>query len=264
MGVRQVRPPLPRPPRRRRTGSTPRARPRRCRRNPPARRSRGGAARQRASRRHRPRCRRASRARRRGCRTDRADRSAPGPRASAPRRARCASSGRGRRPRRTRWPAIAARGRSSASGRPARTRRRGCGSSRRRRCRYATARTRRRPPRPRRRRSRRSCTSGFHGLRVMPCSGQSPGDFQPNSVVVVLPMITAPAAFSPTTAGASSVTGVGSVRRLPRRVGKPATSTRSFTVHGTPSSGPSGRPAASAPRSRRPPPARAGSAPRRR
>ena len=77
----------------------------------------------------------------------------------------------------------------------------------------------------------------------MPCSGQSPGDFQPNSVVVVLPRITAPAAFSPTTLGASSGTGVGSVMRLPRRVGKPARSTRSFTVQGTPSSGPSGRPA---------------------
>ena len=51
--------------------------------------------------------------------------------------------------------------------------------------------------------------AGFHGLRVMPCSGQSPGDFQPNSVVVVLPTITAPAAFRPTTAGASSATGVG-------------------------------------------------------
>src|SRR3984885_5723986 len=50
-------------------------------------------------------------------------------------------------------------------------------------------------------------TSGFHGLRVMPCSGQSPGDFQPNSVVVVLPTITAPAAFRPSTLGASSVTG---------------------------------------------------------
>ena len=31
---------------------------------------------------------------------------------------------------------------------------------------------------------------------------------------------------------------------LPRRVGKPATFSRSFTVTGTPSSGPSGRPAA--------------------
>src|SRR5271165_2887806 len=75
-------------------------------------------------------------------------------------------------------------------------------------------------------------TSGFHGLRVMPCSGQSPGDFQPNSVVVVLPMITAPAALRPTTLGASSAAGVGSVARLPRRVGKPARYTRSFTVHG--------------------------------
>src|SRR5580692_10352640 len=86
--------------------------------------------------------------------------------------------------------------------------------------------------------------SGFHGLRVMPCSGQSPGDFQPNSVVVVFPTITAPAAFNPTTLGASSAAGVGSVVRLPRRVGNPATSTRSFTVQGTPSSSPSGRPAA--------------------
>ena len=77
----------------------------------------------------------------------------------------------------------------------------------------------------------------------MPCSGLSPGVFQPNSVVVVLPNITAPAAFSPTTIGASSCIGVGSVVRLPRRVGKPATSTKSFTVVGTPSSGPIGRPA---------------------
>ncbi len=84
--------------------------------------------------------------------------------------------------------------------------------------------------------------AGFHALRVMPCNGQSPGDFQPYSVVVVLPTITAPAAFNPTTAGASSGTGAGSLVRLPRRVGKPATSTRSFTVQGTPSRIPSGRP----------------------
>ena len=77
----------------------------------------------------------------------------------------------------------------------------------------------------------------------MPCNGLSPGVFQPNSVVVVLPRITAPAAFRPTTMGASSCTGVASVVRLPRRVGKPATSTRSLTVVGTPSSGPIGRPA---------------------
>ena len=47
--------------------------------------------------------------------------------------------------------------------------------------------------------------AGFHGLRVMPCSGQSPGVFHPNSVVVVLPRITHPAARNP----ATSVTGTG-------------------------------------------------------
>src|ERR1700733_7971827 len=59
----------------------------------------------------------------------------------------------------------------------------------------------------------------FQGFRVMPFSGQSPGDFQPNPVVVVLPMTTAPAAFSPTTIGASSITGSVLVVRLPRLVG---------------------------------------------
>ena len=83
-----------------------------------------------------------------------------------------------------------------------------------------------------------------HGLRVMPCSGQSPGDFQPNSVVVVFPNSTAPCASRPSTAGASSAAGVVGVVRLPRRVGSPATSIRSLIVTGTPSSGPSGRPAA--------------------
>ena len=84
----------------------------------------------------------------------------------------------------------------------------------------------------------------FHGLRVMPVSGQSPGDFQPNSVVVVLPMITAPAWRSACTSGASSVAGVGSVALLPRLVGSPATSIKSFTVTGTPSSAPQGVPSA--------------------
>src|SRR5580698_6618140 len=85
--------------------------------------------------------------------------------------------------------------------------------------------------------------SGFHGLRVMPCSGQSPGDFQPYSVVVVLPIGIAPSAFRPTTLGASSATGAGSDSREPRRVGCPARSIRSLIVTGTPSSMPSGRPA---------------------
>ena len=101
------------------------------------------------------------------------------------------------------------------------------------------------PRRARRARAGRGAAgrvAGFHGLRVMPCSGQSPGDFQPNSVVVVLPRMTAPAAFSPATIGASSGTGSALVVRLPRRVGKPARSTRSFTVHGTPSRMPIGRP----------------------
>ncbi len=56
-------------------------------------------------------------------------------------------------------------------------------------------------------------------------------------------MMTAPAAFRLSTSGASSLALAGSVVRLPRRVGRPATSIRSLTVHGTPSSGPSGRPA---------------------
>src|SRR3954454_20370418 len=76
----------------------------------------------------------------------------------------------------------------------------------------------------------------------MPFNGQSPGDFQPNSVVVVLPMMTAPAALRLATSGASSGTGSGEVVRLPRLVGNPARSNKSLTVTGTPSSGPIGRP----------------------
>src|SRR5258708_4828214 len=82
----------------------------------------------------------------------------------------------------------------------------------------------------------------FQGFRVIPVNGQSPGDFQPNSVVVVLPRMTAPAAFRLATRGASSGTGAEAVVRLPRRVGNPDKSSRSFTVTGTPSSGPIGRP----------------------
>jgi hypothetical protein len=83
----------------------------------------------------------------------------------------------------------------------------------------------------------------FQGLRVMPCSGQSPGVFQPNSVVVVLPTMTAPALRRAMAIGASSVAAAVSLRREPRRVGRPATSTRSLMVTGPPSSGPIGRPA---------------------
>src|SRR5918996_1465962 len=41
----------------------------------------------------------------------------------------------------------------------------------------------------------------FHGLQVLPVSGESPIAFQPNSGVVVLPRITAPASRSRATAG---------------------------------------------------------------
>ncbi len=57
-------------------------------------------------------------------------------------------------------------------------------------------------------------------------------------------MITAPAAFSAVVMGASTVTGSALVSRLPRRVGRPEMSMRSLMVTGTPSSTPSGVPAA--------------------
>ena len=88
----------------------------------------------------------------------------------------------------------------------------------------------------------------------MPCSGQSPGDFQPNSVVVVLPRMTAPACFSPITAGASSAAGSAEVVWLPRRVGKPGEvqqvlhrarhAVEQADAAGRPSSAPRSRPAA--------------------
>jgi hypothetical protein len=46
--------------------------------------------------------------------------------------------------------------------------------------------------------------SRSQGLRVMPVSGLSPIAFQPNSGVVVLPRMTAPASRSRATAGLSS------------------------------------------------------------
>src|ERR1044072_6507379 len=44
----------------------------------------------------------------------------------------------------------------------------------------------------------------FHGLRVVPCSGESVRAFQPNSGVVVLPRRTSPAAWKRPTMGALS------------------------------------------------------------
>src|SRR5579864_5886382 len=77
--------------------------------------------------------------------------------------------------------------------------------------------------------------SRFHGLRVIPVSGLSPTAIQPNSGVVVLPRMTAPASLSRATAGESSVSGTFSVRCEPRRVGNPRISIKSLIVVGTPS-----------------------------
>ena len=57
--------------------------------------------------------------------------------------------------------------------------------------------------------------AGFHGLRVVPCNGELVSAFQPNSGVVLLPMIGMPAARRRPTIGASSAAGVSSVAWLP-------------------------------------------------
>ena len=51
----------------------------------------------------------------------------------------------------------------------------------------------------------------FHGLRVVPCNGESVSAFQPNSGVVVLPSRTTPAARNLSTTGAFSAAFVSSV-----------------------------------------------------
>ncbi|PNE30643.1 hypothetical protein AF335_27965 [Streptomyces eurocidicus] len=85
--------------------------------------------------------------------------------------------------------------------------------------------------------------AGFHGLRVTPKAGPSVKGNWPNSGVLVLPTITAPAARSRRTASLSAVFG-GKSPALPKAVGQPAMSMSSLTATGTPSSG-SRSPAAS-------------------
>src|ERR1700759_1571483 len=83
----------------------------------------------------------------------------------------------------------------------------------------------------------------FHGLRVIPVSGESVVPFQPNSGVVVLPISTAPASRNRATAGASSVHApLASTVKEPRRVGQPLVSSTSLMATGTPSSGDSAAP----------------------
>ena len=84
--------------------------------------------------------------------------------------------------------------------------------------------------------------AGFHGLRVMPVSGQSPTALQPNSLVVVLPIRIAPACFMRSTAGASAAATLSAMVREPKQNGTPPTAIRSFAENGTPCRGPSGSP----------------------
>ena len=85
--------------------------------------------------------------------------------------------------------------------------------------------------------------AGFQGLRVMPVSGELVSPLQPNSGVVVLPRITAPASRTRAATGASTSHGpLGSMVREPRSVGMPATRMRSLIDIGTPSSAPHGSP----------------------
>lgn len=78
--------------------------------------------------------------------------------------------------------------------------------------------------------------SGLQGLRVAPNAGPSVNGHCPNSQVLVLPTITAPAARNRRTASLSSATG-GNCPSQPKAVGSPATSVSSLTATGTPSSG---------------------------
>ena len=55
----------------------------------------------------------------------------------------------------------------------------------------------------------------FHGLRVMPVSGLSPTALQPNSLVVVLPTMIAPARLTRSTGGASAAATLPTMVREP-------------------------------------------------
>jgi hypothetical protein len=85
--------------------------------------------------------------------------------------------------------------------------------------------------------------SKSQGLRVTPHKSPWQTALWPNSDVVVLPRMTAPASRSRLTHGESAVSPAGiAVLREPRRNGKPAAEIRSLIVTGMPSRGPSSRP----------------------
>src|SRR6202045_5329391 len=90
-------------------------------------------------------------------------------------------------------------------------------------------------------------SSGAQGFRVNPVSGEKPSGECANSVVVVLPITTAPAARSRATAAISDLSGGAcAISREPQRVGRPATAGMSLTQTGTPARGPVSSPHAMA------------------
>src|SRR6267154_6402257 len=84
--------------------------------------------------------------------------------------------------------------------------------------------------------------SRFHGLRVMPFSGESVTPLWPYSELVLWAKTMAPASRSRATAGASASAGVLSVSLLPIEAGQPLTRTNSLIDTGTPSSADKGLP----------------------
>ena len=84
------------------------------------------------------------------------------------------------------------------------------------------------------------------GLPGVPKCGLAPIPPRANSVMLVLATMTAPAARSRRTTGASAAAGLASSARIlePARVGSPATSNKSLMLTIAPSSGPSDTPSA--------------------
>ena len=77
--------------------------------------------------------------------------------------------------------------------------------------------------------------SRFQGLRVTPCNGLSPTALQPNSLVVVLPMMRAPCSRRRRTDGASKSATLSAMTREPKVHLTSFMATKSLTETGTPS-----------------------------
>ena len=83
--------------------------------------------------------------------------------------------------------------------------------------------------------------SRFHGLRVMPVRGESPTALAPNSLVVLLPTMQAPAWRRRSTEGVSCGATLAASSLEPKAWRTPPTAIRSLTLTGTPASGPGSR-----------------------